>query len=182
MKTNFKLTTRATLIDRGSTLNILDEKTCKTFDPLPILKQSNTKVFTYHSKTSLAVLGTFKAYTTAFDKALSCKFYLFKGHGGNLLGKESAEQFNLFRVGPSEKVINTLSYSKQSKEDTKEYLNHPALQTVLDKDKDVFQGIGKLKNCQLKLYIDKSFTPVQQQVDVYRIIHVKRYLKKLLGY
>ena len=125
MKTNFKLTTRATLIDRSSTLNILDEKTCKTFDPLPILKQSNTKVFTYHSKTSLAVLGTFKAYTTAFDKALSCKFYLFKGHGGNLLGKESAEQFNLLRVGPPEKVINALSYSKQSNEDIKVY-NSPS--------------------------------------------------------
>ena len=115
------------LIDSGSTLNILVQKTYQTFDPLPILKQSNTKIFTYHSNTSLEVLGTFKAYTTASNKALICKCYVVKGHGGNLLGKESAEQFNLFRVGPSEKVINTLSYNKQSKEDIKEYMNRPAL-------------------------------------------------------
>ena len=63
---------------------------------------------------------------------------------------------------PPEKVINTLSYSKQSKEDIKEYINHPALQTVLNKHKDVFQGMGKLKNYQLKLHIDESVTPVQQ--------------------
>ena len=152
------------LIDSGSTLNILDEKTYKTFDPVPILKQSNTKIFTYHSNTSLEVLGTFKAYTTASDKALFCKFYVVKGHGGNLLGKESAEQFNLLRVGPPEKVINALSYSKQSNEDIKEYITHPALQTVLDKHKDVFQRMEKLKNYKLKLHIDESATPVQHPV------------------
>ena len=135
------------LIDSGSTLNVLDEKTYKTFNPISILKKSNTKIFTYHSSnTSLEVLDTFKAYTTAFDKALIYKFYVVKGHGGDWLGKESAEQFNLLRVGPPEKVNNTLSYSKQSKEDIKEYINHSALQTVLDKHKDVFQGMGKLKN------------------------------------
>ena len=78
----------------------------KTFDPLPILKQSNTKIFTYHSHTSLEVLGTFKAYTRAFDKVLTNKFYVIKGHGGNLLGKESAELLNLLRVRPPEKVIS----------------------------------------------------------------------------
>ena len=75
------------LINSGSTLNILDEKIYKTLDPVPILKQCNANIFTYHSNTSLEVLGTFKAYTTAFDKALICKFYVVKGHGGNLLEK-----------------------------------------------------------------------------------------------
>ena len=126
------------------------------------MKQSNTKIFTYHSNTS-EVLGTFKAYATAFDKALICKFYVVKGHGGDLLGKESAEQFNLLPVGPPEKVINTLSYSNLSKEDVKENVNHPSLQAVLDKHKDVFQGMLKLKY-QLKLHIDESVTPVQQSV------------------
>ena len=35
--------------------------------------------------------------------------------------------FYLLRFGPPEKVINTLSYNKQSKEDIKEYMNRPAL-------------------------------------------------------
>ena len=151
------------LIESGSTLNILDEKTYKTFDPVPILKQSNAKIFAYHSNTSLEVLGTFKAYTTAFDKALIYKFYVVKGKGGNLLGKESAELFNLLRVGPPEKVINTLSYGKLSKEDVKENVNPPSLQAVLDKHKDVFQGMLKLKY-QLKLHKDEFVTPVQQPV------------------
>ena len=99
------------LIDSGSTLNILDEKTYKTFDPVPIVKQSNTSIFTYHSNASLEV------YTLI--KHLIKHLFVVKGHGANLLGKESAKQFNLLPVGPPEKVINTLSYSKQSKEDIK---------------------------------------------------------------
>ena len=90
--------------------------------------------------------------------------------------------FNLLRVRPPEKVINTLSYSKQSKEDIKEYINHPAIQTILDKHKDAFQGMRILKNCQFKLHIDESVTPVQQPVNVYLIMHAKTYPNKLLGY
>ena len=144
------------LIDSGSTFNILDEKTYKTFNPVPIVKQSNTSIFTYHSNTSLEV------YTLI--KHLIKHLFVVKGHGANLLGKESAKQFNLLPVGPPEKVINTLSYSKQSKEDIKEIVNHPTLQTVLDKHKDNFQGMVKLKNYQLKLRIDESVTPLQQSV------------------
>ena len=96
-------------VDSGSTLNILDEKTYKTFHPLPILNQSTTKMFTYHINTSLELIGTFNVYATAFDKALICKFYVVKGHRGKLLEKESAELFNLLRVGLPEKVKNTLS-------------------------------------------------------------------------
>ena len=116
---------------------------------------------TYHSHTSLEVLETFKAYTTAIDKTLIYKFYVVKGHGGNLLGKESAKLFNLLCVGPPDKV-NILSYSEKSKEDIKKYTNHAELQTVSGNYKDVFQGPGKLKNYQLKLHIDESVTSVQQ--------------------
>ena len=66
-------------------------------------------MFTYHSNTSLELIGTFNVYAIAFDKALICKFYVAKGHGGKLLEKEPAELFNLLRLGPPEKVKNTLS-------------------------------------------------------------------------
>ena len=80
----------------------------KKFYPVLILKQCNvTQKYLYIIAIHhLEVLGTFKTYTAAFDKALICKFYVVKGHGGNLLGKESAEEFNLLRVRPPEKVIN----------------------------------------------------------------------------
>ena len=50
-----------------SILNILEGKTYNTFDPLSILKQSKTNLFSYHSHTLLEVLGTFKVYNTTFD-------------------------------------------------------------------------------------------------------------------
>ena len=89
------------LIDSGSTLNILEEKTYKTFDSVPIVKQSNTNIFIYHSNTSLEV--------NTLIKHLIKHLFVVKGHGANLLGKESSKQFNLLNVGPPEKVINILS-------------------------------------------------------------------------
>ena len=152
------------LIDSGSLLlDILDEN-IQNFRPCTNIEKSNTKTFSYHSNTSSEALGAFKAYTTVFDKTFICKFYVVKGYGRNLLGKESANQFNLLRVGPPEKAIYTISYNKQSKEDIKEHINHPALQIVLDKHKDVFQEMGKLKNYQLKLHVDESVIPIQQPV------------------
>ena len=36
------------------------------------------------------------------------------------------------------------------------------VQNVIDENKVLFQGIGELKNFQLKLYIGDSVTPIQQ--------------------
>ena len=77
---------------------------------------------------------------------LICKFYVVKGYGGNLLGKESAEQLNLLRVGPPENIINAVSYSELSDEDTKKYAHYPELQAVLDEHKNVFQRIRNNNN------------------------------------
>ena len=38
------------------------------------------------------------------------------------------------------------------------------LVTILDKQADVFSGIGKLKNFQLKLHVNPDITPVQQPI------------------
>ena len=38
------------------------------------------------------------------------------------------------------------------------------LVTILDQHADVFSGIGKLKNFQLKLHVNPDITPVQQPI------------------
>ena len=72
---------------------------------MTIYTNRHVHTYTYHSNTSFEVLWTFKAYTTAFYKALIWKLYVVKGQEGNLLGKESVELFNSLRVGPPKKVI-----------------------------------------------------------------------------
>lgn len=41
---------------------------------------------------------------------------------------------------------------------------HPLIQQVLNNNKDIFEGMGKFKDYQLQLHIDKNVTPVQQPI------------------
>ena len=128
-------------------IEYIRRKNVQYFRPFINIKTIKNKfIFIHYSYTLLEVLGTFKVYTTTFDKTHISKFYVVKRHGGNLLEKESAKLFNLLRVAPPDKV-NTFSHNEQSKEDIKNYTRHPELQIILVKYKDVFQGTGKLKKC-----------------------------------
>ena len=140
------------LIDSGSKLNILDENDFNKLHPKPPLLNSETRIYAYDSRKPLEVMGTFKTVIGALDNNASAKFYVVKGNGGSLLGKPSAIEINLLRVGPP---VHNEHVSPIAFQSTK-------IQNILDKHQDIFSGVGKLKDFQLKLHIDEKVTPVQQ--------------------
>ena len=79
-----------------------------------------------------------------------------KGKAGALIGKETSENLDLLRVGPPKKSepLNSVTVDKSNID----------LVTILDQHADVFLGIGKLKNFQLKLHVNPDITPVQQPI------------------
>ena len=163
------------LIDRGSTLNILDKISTEKLDTPPRLKDSNINIFRYQSQESLTLLGTFEAYIAAFDKVLICKSYVVKSSGRDLLGKESAKLFNLLRV-ETPASVHIVSRDENWNEMMNYYTGCTEKQTVLDTHKGIY-GMGKLRNYQLKLHIDKTVTPVQQHVRRFQY-HTKKKVSK----
>lgn len=80
------------------------------------------------------------------------EFTVVEGHGKALLGKDTAEKLNVLRVGPPNLPQ---AYSITSEGNSVD---------IVKKFADVFTGVGKLKDYQLKLHINKDVKPVAQPV------------------
>ena len=77
------------------------------------------------------------------------KFTMVKGLGRSLLGKNTAEKLGVLRVG-SDVCSLTVEGSDAH---------------ICEKYREVFTGVGKLKDFQLKLHIKDDVTPVAQPVQ-----------------
>jgi len=147
------------IIDSGSTINIIDEKTFSEMKINYALRPSTTAIYPYNASKKLKIKGTFNTTvsTLANDHKTSSKFYVIPGKGGCLLGKETSIKLDLLRLGPTrlEKCLEVFDCKISDS-------IPPSTQQVLDKYIEVFKGMGKLKNYQQKLHIKEDVTPIQQ--------------------
>ena len=145
------------LIDSGASCNIVDKTTWESLKKKGVKctsQKCSKKLFAYGETEPIEVLGTFEAGIHCEVSAKSCldEFTVVKGPGKTLLGKYTAEKLNVLRVGPPS---NPLACTITSKGDAGDVLKDFA---------DIFQGVGKLKDFQLKLHINKNVKPVAQPV------------------
>nr|XP_022294981.1 uncharacterized protein LOC111105100 [Crassostrea virginica] len=108
-------------------------------------RKCSRKLFAYGSKKPLEITGSFKAEVSIGMSTEKAEFIVVEGQGQNLLGKEIAVKLNVLRLGPD--LVNNIS----GKDFREQY-------------KEVFTGLGKLKNFQLQIPIDKSVKPIAQNV------------------
>ena len=104
-------------------------------------------LFAYGSTEPLPTLGTFTANITSpsNDSQFSSDFVVIQGEGRTLLGQETAETLNLLRIGPLH--VNSVVGECTAADIREEY-------------KDLFRGVGLLKDYELKLHIDESVRPI----------------------
>lgn len=81
------------------------------------------------------------------DRQITAEFVVIEGQGQPLLGKDSAEQLGVLKLGHE---INTVKSQPDS--------------DIVREFRDCFTGFGKLKDFQLNIPIDKTVRPVAQQV------------------
>ncbi|XP_077983944.1 uncharacterized protein LOC144438677 [Glandiceps talaboti] len=140
------------LIDSGATCTLVDQKTwqwLKTQGIKCTSRKTATVLFAYGSTKPLPTLGTFTAVVVSPNNSM-CKadFVVIEGEGKSLLCRKTAEILNLLRVGPIH--VNTVD-NKFTGEIMEEY-------------KVVLNGVGLLKDYELKLNIDAAIKPVAQPV------------------
>ena len=86
---------------------------------------------------------------------------------GSLLGKKTATELGLLRVGPEyPSTVNQITLT--------------SVQVIVDKHKAVFNGVGKLRDYQLKIHIDPEITPVAQP-QRRLAFHVRKNVEKKLN-
>ena len=138
------------IIDYGSSCNIIPEATFRKMPGLT-LKFCNNRVYAYDSHNPLQVVGCcdVNMSVNGGGRVNTAKVLVVKGDHAALLGRKTAEHLGVLRVGLAENVYTTDVLTKEK---------------LREMYRQMFSGLGKLKNYQLELKIDESVTPVAQPI------------------
>lgn len=136
------------LIDSGASSNIVDENTWEMLKSKKIkcvsTKAVNKLLYTYSSKVPLPVMGVFKCHVKLGKCDTEAEFTVIQGQGEPLLGRKTAIELGVLRVGTNIAAVTDVKSEIQRQ--------YPKL----------FKGVGKLNTKQISLHIDESITPVAQ--------------------
>ena len=145
------------LIDSGATCNLVDQGTWETLKSQNVVctsKASDKTLFAYGQSKPIETLGTFRSVIYCKDTDRRCvdEFTVIKGEGNSILGKTTAERLNVLRVGPptSDQVCSIVCEGKG----TDFVKSYP----------EVFSGVGKLNDFQLKLHVNRDIKPIAQNL------------------
>ena len=136
------------LIDSGASTNVIDKNLwlkLKQDKIKCVLRKSDKKLYAYGSRQPLNVLGTFSALVRVEGKEIEAEFVVINGEGAALLGRETAIQLGVLKLGTR---ICTVTSSE----------------TIVSDYKGIFEGVGKLKDYQVKLHVNPYVPPVAQPV------------------
>jgi hypothetical protein len=88
------------LVDTGSPINVIDERTYALLNPKPQLQQCHTKYFPYGEgeKQPIPILGQFSAKMEYRDRQLTAGFLVIKGQGERLMGYKTAMGLGIIRM------------------------------------------------------------------------------------
>ena len=142
------------IIDSGASCNVIDRELWETLKKSKVKCVSRTcqkKLFAYGSTKPLKVAGSFTASIQLGEQTQNAEFIVIEGKGQALLGRHTATQLGVLKItDPNSSSVNVVD-----EENTRDKL----LKTY----EKCFQGIGKLKDFQLEIPIDKTVNPVAQQ-------------------
>ena len=141
------------LIDSGSTVNVIDQQTLRTLPKTLQVLPYHKKIFVFNSNTPLDIDGVTWANVQYGNHCTSAKFIVVRHTKTAILGYETATTLDLLRVGPAPDVINKLNNVP----------NNSHLNKILSEYNDRFQGLGELKDVQLKIQTDPTVTPIAQK-------------------
>ncbi|CAF1043728.1 unnamed protein product [Brachionus calyciflorus] len=137
-------------IDTLASINVIDEKTFKQFLNKPTLTKVVKQSYAYGSKEPIQTIGKFSAKLKILNKEIDAEFVVTKGDSGSLIGFPSCSKLG---VDPVAQIVNSIQ-TNNVESDFKDFYKSKYPNVFSDK-------IGKLKDFQLTLHIDKSIKPTQ---------------------
>ncbi|XP_069129130.1 uncharacterized protein [Argopecten irradians] len=132
------------IVDTGATVNILDEKTFQSMKSKPKLQKSNTNLYPYGSGEPIDIVGTFETEIKSKAQKTSTQttIYVARGNFGSLLSYHTAIALS---------IIPTIRVVSKSETDS-----------IIEEYQDRFEGIGKIKDVQVKIHVNEEIQPKTQ--------------------
>ncbi|KAF4530831.1 hypothetical protein B566_EDAN015997, partial [Ephemera danica] len=150
------------IVDSGACVNVIDSKTwneLKKHNIEGVCVPDKKQLFPYGTTTPLPVLGRFDTSVDLKTKHVRISFYILDCEGSPLLGKQSAMDLGILLIQNPLHVVQDKSVS-----DTHDFKSALKLQFP-----EVFTGIGRLKNYEVKLKINPNVQPVVQPMRRYAL-------------
>ena len=144
------------IIDSGETCNIIDQNLWEHLK-LEKIKCDSTKcnpsVYPYDSEEPLLVLGKFTTKVSVGQTSLdNVEFIVVEGSGQTLLGRATASALGVLKMGQNLHVINDGVDTPQQQ----------GVSEIFNQFPGCCEGIGNLKDYQLRISVDDQVEPVAQ--------------------
>ena len=142
------------LIDSGADENIMDEVTFKSLGQNVSMKPSKRSVYPYGGSRAIPLLGEITCDVRMNERVCSACFTVVKGDHGNLLSYKTSCMLAAFE----NKLFHNTALPKTACNQVKGFYA-----SLMAKYPEVFTyRVGRLKNFEVKLHIDKEIRPVKQ--------------------
>lgn len=136
------------LIDSSAAVNLISEKTYNNLSIQPCLLHTDLRILAYGSKNALPIIGKFTGCVETRNKRKTdATFYVVRGDGCSLLSYQTADELGLI------KIIHSI---------TPPPTNLTVVDQLISNHPELFGGIGKLKDFQVTLHINKDIQPTCQ--------------------
>ena len=132
------------LADSGASVNILSLKDYNKLQTKPSLEYHNKYVYAYGSDVPLDIRGKFMASLVSENATCFSPVIVSGESDKSLLSWDTSRKLRLI---DTVRKVDTLS---------------PQILKLKTEYKDIFTGLGKLKDVQVKLHVDKNIEPVVQ--------------------
>ena len=131
-------------IDTGSSVNVINEAVYRRLKTNAALKKSKTRLYPYGSKVPLPIVGYFNGVLETQKRIKTARVYVCEGDNvESLLGLETAVDLEVIHI------VNSISQGLPQN-----------LRKIVEKHQSRFEGVGLMKNVQVKLDIDPDVKPV----------------------
>ena len=172
------------LVDSGASVNVPMSIYNQIKQPRSKPKLTSISVYPYGSKLPLDIAGVAAIEVQAFGHQRTLDFIVSTSHGVALLGRKSATELDLLRVGPpppppnvrpvntvDQHAVNinppqrpgsTISNAALTQSPAAEHPlpEHLKTKNILSRYGKVFEGLGRVKNIQIEIHMKKNAIPV----------------------
>ena len=148
-------------MDTGSTINIIDQNTFKALGGIN-LKKTHIKAYPFNSAEPVRMKGKFRTSLESRKRITVATIFVTEENGGCPLNNATAQDLGLISLHLS-KIETPRASQQKSKATINATVADKAVQNIISKHSKVFQGVGKLKNRQIELIVDKNVKPISQR-------------------
>lgn len=131
------------IVDTGASCNVLAESDYNKLKVRPKLKKCMNKLRGFGSDTTIPIVGECQVKVEFKEKTMHTRMVIAAGNTGSILGYKTCVDLGIVTV-----TVNKISCEPED---------------IFEEFKDIFEGIGKLKNVKVKFHIDEDITPVAQK-------------------